>query len=62
MCAAWSPHLKKYELELESVETRAAEVIKVLKELSRKERFLQFEDEKAGGAGNSGLQNHEDDG
>ena len=62
MCAAWSAHLKKYELKLESVETRATEVIKVLKQLSCKERFLQFEDEKARGAGNLGLQNHEDDG
>lgn len=37
-------------------------MIKVLKQLPCKERFLQFEDEKAGGAGNLGLQNHEDDG
>lgn len=59
VCAAWSPHLKKYELKLESVERRATEVISVLKPLSCKERFLQSEDEKAG---NLGLQNHEDDG
>lgn len=61
VCAAWSPHRKKYELKLKSVERRATEGIKVLKQLSCKERFLQFEDEKAGGAGDLGLQNHEDD-
>jgi len=52
----------KCKLKLESVEGRASEVIKVLKQLSCQERFLQCEDKKAVGTSNLGLQNHEDDG